>query len=97
MSRNVAFCRTFGQKIQPSARSSSQAPPIARLFSVTELSITYQWTSIGPLPVNIRNPSAGKAAVEFLGGYGRYEFQLTVTDDKGLMGMDSTVVFWVDP
>ncbi|MCB9385087.1 MAG: OmpA family protein [Bryobacterales bacterium] len=59
--------------------------------------ITYQWTNIGSLPVNIKNPGAAQATVEFLGGYGRYEFQLTVTDDKGLMGMDSTVVFWVDP
>ncbi len=59
--------------------------------------IKYEWTSLGSLPVKIRNPAAAKATVEFLGGYGRYEFQLTVTDDKGLMGMDSTVVFWVDP
>ena len=59
--------------------------------------ITYTWTNIGPLPATIKNPSAAKATVEFTGGYGRYEFQLTVTDDKGLMGMDQTVVFWVDP
>jgi hypothetical protein len=59
--------------------------------------ITHQWTSIGSLPVNIRNPSAAVATVEFLGGYGRYEFQLTVTDDKGLQGTDTAVVFWVDP
>ncbi len=59
--------------------------------------ITYEWRNIGPLPVDIKNPTAAVATVEFLGGYGRYEFQLMVTDDKGLMGMDSTVVFWVDP
>jgi len=59
--------------------------------------ITYEWTNIGPLPATIRNPSAARATVEFTGGFGRYEFQLTVTDDKGLMGMDQTVVFWVDP
>ena len=59
--------------------------------------ITYEWVSTGSLPVDIRNPTAAKATVEFLGGYGRYEFQLMVTDDKGQMGMDSTVVFWVDP
>ena len=60
--------------------------------------ITYQWTVVpGSLEVNIRNPTAARATVEFLGGYGRYEFQLMVTDDKGQMGMDSTVVFWVDP
>jgi hypothetical protein len=59
--------------------------------------IKYQWTNIGPLEATIKNPSGSIANVEFLGGYGRYEFQLTVTDDKGLMGMDSVVVFWVDP
>ena len=60
--------------------------------------ITYQWSVVpGSLEVDIRNPTAAVATVEFLGGYGRYEFQLMVTDDKGQMGMDSTVVFWVDP
>ncbi len=59
--------------------------------------ITYQWTSIGPLQANITNPKAVNPTVEFVSGYGRYEFQLSVTDDKGAMGMDQVVVFWVDP
>jgi uncharacterized cupredoxin-like copper-binding protein len=59
--------------------------------------ITYEWVAIGPLETRISNPKSARANVEFLGGYGRYEFQLMVTDDKGAMGMDNKVVFWVDP
>ncbi len=59
--------------------------------------ITYQWRSIGPLEVTIKNPTAVQPTVEFLGGYGRYLFELMVTDDKGAMGMDTVEVWWVDP
>ncbi|MBI1353631.1 MAG: OmpA family protein [Acidobacteria bacterium] len=59
--------------------------------------ITYQWRNIGPLKATIKNPTAVSPTVTFEGGYGRYEFELMVMDDKGAMSFDTGVVFWVDP
>ena len=59
--------------------------------------ITYLWRNIGPLPVTIVNPTSADTTVRFEGGFGRYEFELMVTDDKGAMSFDTGVTFWVDP
>ena len=59
--------------------------------------------SIGPVSVTssrpeavILNPTSPTPTVQFLGRGGGYEFQLTVTDDKGSMGMDSAPI-GIDP
>jgi len=59
--------------------------------------ITFEWRQIGGPEAVIRSPNGSTTTVEFLGGYARYEFELMVTDDKGAMGFDTAVVFWVDP
>ncbi len=45
--------------------------------------ITYEWRSIGEKRANIPNPSAQMPTVEFLDGWGRYNFELVVVDNKG--------------
>ena len=46
--------------------------------------ITFQWRSIGPGNAEISNPTSATPTVRFLDGTGAYEFELEVTDDKGL-------------
>ena len=48
--------------------------------------ITYQWRSIGPGTAEISNPTSATPTVRFVDGTGAYEFELEVTDDKGLRG-----------
>jgi hypothetical protein len=45
--------------------------------------ITYEWRSVGEKQARIVNPNAQNPTVEFLDGWGRYEFELVVVDDKG--------------
>jgi tetrahydromethanopterin S-methyltransferase subunit F len=52
---------------------------------------------IGSRQARILNPTAMNPTVEFLGGYGDYEFQLIVRDDKLAQGVDTVKVLWVDP
>ena len=59
--------------------------------------ITYQWRVIGSRTATVKNPTASRPTVEFSGGYGPYEFELMVTDDKGAMDRDTVTVHWVDP
>jgi hypothetical protein len=59
--------------------------------------ITYEWRVIGSRTATIRNPTAARPTVEFSGGFGPYEFELVVTDDKGAQGRDTVTVHWVDP
>jgi uncharacterized cupredoxin-like copper-binding protein len=59
--------------------------------------ITYEWRVIGSRTATIKNPTASRPTVEFSGGYGNYEFELMVTDDKGAMDRDTVAVQWVDP
>jgi K319L-like, PKD domain/OmpA family len=59
--------------------------------------ITYQWRVIGSRVATIQNPTSATPTVEFSGGYGPYEFELAVTDDKGAMDRDTVTVHWVDP
>ena len=59
--------------------------------------ITYEWRSIGPLQATFQNPGSATPTVVFEGGYGIYQFELMVTDDKGLMSFDTVSVPWVDP
>ena len=46
--------------------------------------ITFQWRSIGPGNAEISNPASATPSVRFVDGTGAYEFELEVTDDKGL-------------
>ena len=46
--------------------------------------ITFQWRSIGPGNAEISNPASATPTVRFVDGTGAYEFELGVTDDKGL-------------
>ena len=46
--------------------------------------ITFQWRSIGPGNAEISNPASATPTVRFVDGTGAYEFELEVTDDKGL-------------
>ena len=48
--------------------------------------ITYQWRSIGAGNAEISNPTSATPTVRFVDGTGSYEFELEVTDDKGLRG-----------
>ena len=48
--------------------------------------ITFQWRSIGPGNAEISNPASATPTVRFVDGTGAYEFELEVTDDKGLRG-----------
>ena len=48
--------------------------------------ITFQWRSIGPGNAEISNPASATPMVRFVDGTGAYEFELEVTDDKGLRG-----------
>ena len=48
--------------------------------------ITFQWRSIGPGNAEISNPASATPTVRFVDGTGSYEFELEVTDDKGLRG-----------
>jgi hypothetical protein len=60
--------------------------------------ITFEWVSLGPLQSRILNPTSATPTVEFLGGYGEYNFQLVVRDNRGgVSSPDSTRVLWVDP
>ena len=45
--------------------------------------ITYQWTGDRQPRGDDPNPTSATPTVEFSGGYGPYEFELAVTDDKG--------------
>ncbi len=45
--------------------------------------ITYEWRSVGPKEARVVNPNAQNPTVEFLDGYGQYNFELVVVDDKG--------------
>lgn len=59
--------------------------------------ITFEWRVIGSRTATVRNPTASRPTVEFSGGYGPYEFELIVTDDKGAQDRDTVTVHWVDP
>jgi uncharacterized cupredoxin-like copper-binding protein len=59
--------------------------------------ITFEWRVIGSRTAVVKNPTASRPTVEFSGGYGPYEFELMVTDDKGAMDRDTVTVHWVDP
>jgi hypothetical protein len=59
--------------------------------------ITFEWRVIGSRTAVVKNPTAARPTVEFSGGYGPYEFELMVTDDKGAMDRDTVTVHWVDP
>lgn len=59
--------------------------------------ITFEWSVIGTRQARVLNPTAMNPTVEFLGGYGDYEFQLIVRDDKMAQGVDTVKVLWVDP
>jgi hypothetical protein len=59
--------------------------------------ITFQWNSVGAFHAVVQNPTSPTPTVEFLGGYGKYEFELMVTDDKGAMGTARKFIFWIDP
>ena len=50
--------------------------------------ITLQWRSLGPSNAEILNPASVTPTVRFLDGTGAYEFELEVTDDKGLRSFD---------
>jgi len=59
--------------------------------------ITFEWRSVGEFQATILTQGAAKPTVRFDSGYGIYEFELMVTDDKGAMSFDSVRVPWVDP
>ena len=68
----------------------------SRSFDPDGDSITYSWSSIGPLETSIRNPNSETSVVDFLGGPGAYSFELVVTDDKGAKSSPKRVtVHWV--
>ena len=50
--------------------------------------ITFQWRSLGPGNAEILNPASVTPTVRFVDGTGAYEFELEVTDDKGLRSFD---------
>ena len=50
--------------------------------------ITFQWRSLGPGRAEIMNPASVTPTVRLLDGTGPYNFELEVTDDKGLRAFD---------
>ena len=50
--------------------------------------ITFQWRSPGPGRVEIMSPTSATPTVRLLDGTGPYNFELEVTDDKGLRSFD---------
>jgi hypothetical protein len=59
--------------------------------------ITYSWRVTGSNPANITGGNTAHPTVNFLKGYGDYQFELTVTDSKGARGTNTTVVTFIDP
>ena len=51
--------------------------------------LTFQWRSLGPGRAEIMNPTSATPSVRLLDGTGTYNFELEVTDDKGLRDFDS--------
>ena len=47
--------------------------------------ITYEWQSIGTLRAEIQDRRSAVTTAKLLDGFGDYQFQLIVTDDKGAM------------
>ena len=50
--------------------------------------LTFQWRSLGPGRVEIINPTSATPTARLLDGTGAYNFELEVTDDKGLRSFD---------
>ena len=50
--------------------------------------ITFQWRSLGPGRAEILNPTSATPTARLVDGTGAYNFELEVTDDKGLRSFD---------
>ena len=59
--------------------------------------ITYFWRNVGTLAAEILDQGAARPRVKFTGGKGLYEFELEVTDDKGLRSFARIAVRIADP
>ena len=56
--------------------------------------ITYSWKSVGR-SASLRNATSAMPIVQFGEGFGEYEFELTVTDSKGLSSTDRVKVLYL--
>ena len=56
--------------------------------------ITYSWKSVGR-SASLRNATSAMPIVQFGEGFGEYEFELTVTDSKGLSTTDRVKVLYL--
>jgi hypothetical protein len=56
--------------------------------------ITYSWKSVGK-SASLRNAASATPVVQFGEGFGEYEFELTVTDSKGLSSTDRVKVLYL--
>ena len=59
--------------------------------------ITYSWRVSGAFPATITGANTATPTVTLGKTWGEYVFELTVTDDKGLRSVATTIVNWVDP
>ncbi len=57
--------------------------------------ITYEWRPVGTRQARVLDPNSVSPTVEFLGGFGKYEFELKVTDDKGFSGYTIVTISWL--
>jgi hypothetical protein len=56
--------------------------------------ITYSWKNVGK-SASLRNATSATPTVQFGEGFGEYEFELTVTDSKGLSSTDRVKVLYL--
>ena len=54
--------------------------------------LTFQWRSLGPGRAEIMNPTSATPTARLLDGNGAYNFELEVTDDKGLRSFDRKMI-----
>ena len=59
--------------------------------------ITYTWRNVGSKSAEILDQGAESPRVRFTGGRGLYEFELEVTDDRGLRSFDRVALLVGDP
>jgi hypothetical protein len=62
--------------------------------------LTYEWRSIGARRAEIQAPRSAVTTAKFLDGFGDYQFELMVTDDKGAMespDLGTVTVRCIDP
>lgn len=57
--------------------------------------ITFEWRPVGSRQARVLDPTSKTPTVEFLGGFGKYEFELKVTDDKGFSGYTIVSINWL--